>query len=117
MKFLLIFGPYPVLPVLIFTTLFSLALVYWTQRQTAAELLNSFYTFKIRFFILALHTVLIIICNCYFYKHIRFFHNRVTNEMIMNGVSSFFQAVMQFANELDYKAYYHTGDSKQLLQK
>lgn len=114
--FINIWESYPVLPVLIFTTLFSLALVYWTQRQTAAELLNSFYTFKIRFFILALHTVLItVVATVISTNTLDFSHNRVTNEMTANGVSSFFQAIR--TNELDYKAYYHTDDSKQLLQK
>jgi len=41
-------------------------------------------------------------------------HNRVANELAINGVSSFFEALR--TNKLDFEAHYRTGDPRRMLK-
>ncbi|AUI68121.1 LTA synthase family protein [Beggiatoa leptomitoformis] len=111
--FINIWESYPVPAVLAFNFLLVLALLYagW---QKLSPFLAQKVTVKQRFAFLGLHLSCIgVFAYSVSTNSLAFSENRVANEITVNGVSSFFQALS--TNELDYHLYYRTGDTTALF--
>ena len=111
--FINIWQSYPVGRVMLFmATIGSLLLLFfWPVIRSSMEAQTKF---RSRLPALGLHILFLALSVAAFSTHtLGFFSNRVSNELAINGVSSFFQAFR--TNQLDYDQFYRTGDSNTMF--
>lgn len=97
---------YPVVPVLLLDAVACLGLTALLAPALAPA------PDRRRWRLLAFHGVLAVAAAAYSTRALARFDNRVANEVAINGVSSFFEALR--THEIDYYAYYRTGDPQRM---
>lgn len=108
-----IFEAYPVVKALIFCVLTASVLMYFFWGKIRESAVNSV-SFKKRSGIFAGHLAIFAALFLGLHTHsFDYSNNRISNELVANGVSSFFEAF--HTNNLDYDAYYATDDSKAMF--
>ncbi len=108
-----IWQAYPVVKVLLVTVALSLALAFALRRWLLAGA-EATTTLATRLAPFAVHaTALAAAITWYPTNALSWSANRVENEILQNGYSSFFRAAA--TSEIDYDAYYPSGDAKENL--
>jgi phosphoglycerol transferase MdoB-like AlkP superfamily enzyme len=111
--FVNIWQSYPVGRVLIIMAVLSsvIMIFLWPKIRNS---MHEKTTFRRRIPPFSIHIVLLsLMITCFSTHTLGFFQNRVSNELIANGLSSFFQAF--HTNQLDYDQFYHTADSAKMF--
>ncbi len=105
-----IWEAYPVLQVLLATALLSVGATWILRRRWFAGLdVSTSLTGRLAPF--AMHAAALVLAIAWYPTDaLSWSSNRVENEILQNGHSSFFRAAA--TNEIDYHAYYATGDRK-----
>lgn len=112
--FINIWESYPVSMVLSINAILSGLLLFFFLSPWTRSCFSRNTSFRQRIGFFSIHLILLLGALVGFSTYsLTFSDNRVTQELIANGISSFFQAF--HTNELDYNKYYRTADSKTML--
>ncbi len=106
-----IWEAYPVVRVVLIDAVLSALVLTWLWRTVRPQLVMARQSRLIAF---GSHTILLLLAILFFStRTLSFTHNRVTQELARNGISSFFEALR--TNDLEYHLYYRTADSTVLF--